>query len=299
MKAAHAPSLVGEIVELGPRVRVRHSDGWWVDIGGLSSTTVKALAELKGNRTINGLCAGLPVAERQVFLKVCEQLTSLGLLRDPSPPAGRIAVLGSGPLAQALIDRVADQMEAIATDAYGAWVSAHTRRLPRCAQFKALSHWSELNAEDVDLVIVASGTVEPDRAMLDHLHRRALPHLIIQAHHGSAAVGPLVDGHTGSCRRCHDLLLTDEDPDWPHVLRTLSRVTANPDPAALDWAVSIATPRILWFIDTRASDLFSTTLQMSATHPGVERAQWPLHQDCADQIVVSHELESTQLGVAA
>ena len=275
----HAPCLKADVVVLRDRVRLRQPDGRWVDVRGLSRDVAEALAQLDGSRTTAGVSLGLSPTDRDAFEKTCAQLTSMGLWADRQR-AGRVAVLGNGPLGQQLVEALRPHVAHIATDTYGSWLSARRRLKGPGGVLRPLTHWSELSGHDVDLVLVASATVEPDRAMLDHLVRTGLPHLLLRAHHDVATVGPFVDGNVGSCVRCHDLMLTDADQLWPDTVGSLSRCDARPESAVLRWAIDVATPRVWWFIDRNASDLHSTTLQLSLAHPGVERVRWPVHAEC-------------------
>jgi len=158
-----------------------------------------------------------------------------------------------------------------------AWVK---QRHPR-ADIGLAPHWTASTPERYRLALIASDTVQPDRAITDHLVRHGLPHLVARAHHGAAVVGPLVAAPDGPCLGCLDLTLADHDPHWPATLIALTTRQARPDPAAAHWAGTQAALEGLWFLRAHGATLASSTVEIDLAHPGVMRRRWRPHPDCA------------------
>ena len=141
-------------------------------------------------------------------------------------------------------------------------------------------HWTQLDT-DTDLVVLATGTVEPDRAITEHLLRRDLAYLVVRAHHGHAWVGPLVAPHSPACLRCLDLAMSTDDPGWPQVLSTLLQSPTAPSPVATGWAAAVTAANVGWFLADGRCDLEASTLEMDQRATGLRRRSWNRHPDCA------------------
>lgn len=160
-----------------------------------------------------------------------------------------------------------------------AWVLA---RHPD-ARIELAPHWTALPVPPTRLAVIASATVQPDRAITDHLARHGLPYLMVRAHHDCATVGPLVDHSGGACLACLDLALADRDAFWPTTVRVLTTRLAEPDPLAAHWAAAQAAYEARWFLRGDGTTLASSTVEIDGGRPGATRRRWQPHHDCACQ----------------
>jgi len=166
-----------------------------------------------------------------------------------------------------------------AAAAITAWVGA---RQP-FATLESAPHWTFITADTTRLAIIASQTVQPDRAITDHLARQGVPYLVVRAHRESAVVGPLVT-HTGdACLACLDLTLADHDRWWPASVCALATRLANPAPMAATWAATHAACEAIWFLRGDGMTLNGTTLEFDPGQAGLARRRWHPHPDCACQ----------------
>ena len=94
----------------------------------------------------------------------------------------------------------------------------------------AVNDVRRLASDGVDLALVVTGTIEPDRVLLDELVRLDLPHLVVRTHRDTAHIGPLVLPGSTACVGCHDLGRSRLDPHWPQVLVRLQSMPARPHP---------------------------------------------------------------------
>jgi len=152
----------------------------------------------------------------------------------------------------------------------------------RCpaSQIEMAPHWTAVTAGLCGVVIVATATAQPDRAITDHLSRQRLPHLLVRAHHDMATVGPLVD-QNGPCLGCLDLTMADHDALWPATLATLIGRPSLPTALAAHWAGSQAALEATWFLRGLGTTLSASTIEIDAAHAGVARRRWHPHADCA------------------
>lgn len=95
------------------------------------------------------------------------------------------------------------------------------------------------------LVVLASDTVEVDRALLARLARRGADHVVLGSHHDRATIGPWVGAGSSACLLCHDHWLAEHDPDYPVVLRHLCRRPAVAEPAVSRWASATLVAHLL------------------------------------------------------
>jgi len=174
-----------------------------------------------------------------------------------------------------------------------AWVMA------RCCQvdIRLAPHWTATSPGEADLVIVATDTVQPDRAITEYLAHKYLPYLVVRAHHDTAVVGPFVDYQDGACLACFDLSLADHDPAWPRVLTVLATRPAFPSAVAAHWAGTQAAMEALWFLRGDGTTLRSGTVEIDGRHAGVARRHWPPHSDCGCGFAL--EADIIQLPLAA
>lgn len=190
--------------------------------------------------------------------------------------AGGIQILVSAPEAPtAAIDPLGHHTTAAA--ALQAWVRD---RLP-AAGIGSAPHWTAMTPEFADLVIVATRTVQPDRAITDHLARQHLPYLVVRAQHDTATVGPLVDHEGGPCLACVDLAVADHDQWWPITLAALTVTQAFPDAITARWAGAQAALEAAWFLTGAGTTLRGSTVEINATDAGVGRRRWDTHEDCS------------------
>jgi len=165
-----------------------------------------------------------------------------------------------------------------AASAVRAWV---TGRCP-AARIETAPHWTSITPVHASIVIVATATVQPDRAITDHLSRQRIPHLVVRAHHDLATIGPLVDA-SGPCLACLDLTQADHDQFWPATLAALITRPSRPTTMAAHWAGAQAAIEATWFMQGAGTTLRASTIEVDAAHAGVARRRWQPHSDCACQ----------------
>jgi hypothetical protein len=147
-------------------------------------------------------------------------------------------------------------------------------------KISTLSHWSKPEAVQLDLTIVACNGPEPDRVITDHLVRNDQPHLLLRCWGNGVSVGPLVVSGQTSCVRCTDLSRSDADPQWPAVLRQLSRMQIDTPPALLAWAASVAAAQTLAFLHGELPESAGSTLELSWPDLVTRLRRWPAHPGC-------------------
>lgn len=285
---AARPKLLGDPYELSDgRVRVRHPDGWWVDLPALPARVLTALRRLDGLRSLDLVGCELRAKERALLDECLRALGGVRLVQNsPTPLMGHVVVLGEGRLARSIVEAVRPVCAEVTTDQWrdggvvGTGPFAPGSARTPLARVRLLGHWGELAVGSADLVIVAPATSEADRALTDHLARHHLPHLMVRAHRGLATLGPLVADASPTCLRCHDLTLSQGDPDWPEELLRLAGLPAEPAEAMVRWASAGVALRAAWFLAGRSSDLFGATLEASIDRPGELRRVWPTYPDC-------------------
>jgi len=235
-----------------------------------------------------------------------EQALADNHLMAPSRPAGRVLLIGGGltaaetalGLAQAGVDVGVSAPEAapVSLDplsehssgaaAVRAWVLARFG----CAKVSLAPHWSAATAGLGDLVVVATDTVQPDRAITEYLAHNYLPYLVVRAHHDTAVVGPLVDHRDGACLACLDLSMADHDEYWPRALAALASHPAFPDSFAARWAGTQAALEAVWYLRGDGTTLRSGTAEIDARHAGVARRRWQPHPDCSCGFALQDEV---------
>jgi len=151
------------------------------------------------------------------------------------------------------------------------------------AKLELAPHWTSITPETTGLVVIASQTVQPDRAITDHLARQGVPYLVVRAHHETAIVGPLVT-HTGdACLACLDLTQADHDEWWPTSVRALTTRLAKPTPLAANWAATQAACEAVWFLRGDGITLSGATVELDGIEAGVVNRRWRAHRDCVCQ----------------
>ena len=164
----------------------------------------------------------------------------------------------------------------------GEALAQRLRRLGNRSRVGTVSHWSELDALAPGLTVVATSTVEPDRAITEHLARHDLPHLVVRRSDDEVRVGPLVEPGRTPCLRCADTLLTATDPRWPETLLTRS---AQPTSAltgriGVAWAAASAAVQVTCYLRTGRADTMGCTLELAADDLLTRVRQWPYHPEC-------------------
>jgi len=224
-----------------------------------------------------------------------EALARYQLIAEPDP-TGLVMVVGGGLTAAAVCLALAESGMTVAISApetapvdvdplgvhtsAAAAVRAWTYERFSQARIEIAQHWTAITPGHASLVIIATETVQPDRAITDYLGRRRIPHLVVRAHHDLAVVGPLID-QTGPCLGCLDLTQADHDQSWPKTLATLSVRPAQPTAVAAHWAGVQAALETAWLMRGSGTTLHGSTIEIGIIHPGVTRRRWLQHKDCA------------------
>ena len=148
------------------------------------------------------------------------------------------------------------------------------------ARIATLSHWSKPETVALDLTVVACERPEPDRAISDHLVRNDQPHLLVRCWGIGVSVGPLIVPGQTSCLRCADLSRSDADPQWPGVLRQLSRLQIDTPPSLHAWAASVAATQTLAFLYGELPESAGSTLELSWPGFVTRLRRWAAHPGC-------------------
>jgi bacteriocin biosynthesis cyclodehydratase domain-containing protein len=203
------------------------------------------------------LCALVPGLDPEWIGWLCQHLSSAGLLTRRSAAARPVLVCGRGRLAATVLSmlRVA---------------GLHPRQVP--------SH-SDLLPADA-LLVVAAGTAEPDRTLLNRLTRSGLEHLVVRAEPARAVAGPLVEPATGPCVRCDDLARAQRDRGWPVLLAQLCTTEVEPDAGLVAWAAATATTAVRARLAGAASELAGRTLELGVSDFRLRSRTWPRQPDC-------------------
>lgn len=216
-----------------------------------------ALELLAEPRTMDELAARLPGLDRCWLDWLCEHLSTAGLLTRAGPAVRPpVLVYGAGSLA------------------------ATTLSLLRAAGMRPrhLAAQADVQPEGA-LVVVASATAEPDRALLNRLAIAGTEHLVVRAGPTRAVVGPLV-GAGGPCVRCDDLARTQLDRGWPVLLARLCGTPVEPDPALAHWAAATATVQLRCRLAGLPSELAGRSLEVGLADFRLRSRSWSLQPDC-------------------
>jgi hypothetical protein len=142
------------------------------------------------------------------------------------------------------------------------------------------NHWSKPEGARLDLTLVSTAMVEPDRVVVDELLRTDQPHLVVRATGASGLVGPLVIPGTTACLGCTDLYRRDRDPAWPSLLTQLSRMRADPTRLVSSWVAAVAATQALSFLAGGEPETRGTTVELSARDHTTRWRAWPPHPAC-------------------
>lgn len=236
---------------------------------------VQALVEPRSLSELQRLAPALTPAWLRWLLT---QLDAAGLLTtqpaDQPADQPRIGLLGAGRLADAIAAGL-ERSEPAEVLRPARARPRQRRRLP-----VPLPHWSEVVDELPGLVVVATDTQEPDRALTDTLTRTGRTHLIVRLESDRAVVGPLVLPGRTPCVRCHDLLRCHYDQAWPRLVAQLSRDRPAPDPVLLAWAASTAVVQIRCHLAGGAPDATGRTLELGSADHVLRVRDWQVHPGC-------------------
>lgn len=213
------------------------------------------------------------------------RLAASGVLTgsQPVPPGGPVVVVGGGPTAHQVVALLAEGgvTEFRAADTTpGDPEVARWRDAAGGARLSVADHWHEALAQPTPLVVVAPRTVEPDRALTDHLRRAGLTHLVVRLEPERAVVGPfVVPGHS-PCVRCLDLARCDLDREWPLLLAQLATTWQESGALATAWASSTAAAHALAWLDRGQVPAVGATLELSSDTLALESRAWSAHPRC-------------------
>jgi len=130
------------------------------------------------------------------------------------------------------------------------------------------------------LVVVAAGTAEPDRTLLNRLAEAGTEHLVVRAEPTRAVVGPLVSPATGPCVRCDDLARARLDRSWPILLAQLCRTPARPDVGLANWAAATASAQVRSRLAGMPSELVGRSLELGIADFRLRARTWPVQPEC-------------------
>ena len=147
-------------------------------------------------------------------------------------------------------------------------------------RISTVSHWSKPESTPLAFTILACDRPEPDRVITDHMVRNDQPHLVVRSWGNGVSVGPLVVPGQTSCLRCADLTRSDADPQWPEVLRQLSRVQIATPPVLLAWAASVAAAQALAFLNGDLPESAGSTLELTWPAFVTRLRHWQAHPTC-------------------
>lgn len=281
----------GEFVDLGAAggIYVCNHRGSAVDLG--KKSAVITYLKMLQTRPLSAVAPRVPGNLRSSFTGYLHKLVEAGLLDTPSSK-GNFGVLGSRLLAEMLILSLSEKASIIYTD----FDLRNLRVIPQ-ARLISMNTWQNIVNHEIDLVLIATDTVEADHALLDFLRLSEMPYLLVKSHRGKAVVGPLVAGQDDPCQKCRDLALSDKQPAWPKLIWSLANRTSVPLPATTSWAVSMATMQADWFINTGKNELSGCALELSRTD--LHRRVWKSHPDCPCGTWKNSSPRKTSLRIAA
>ncbi|MEA5118706.1 MAG: hypothetical protein VB036_13995 [Propionicimonas sp.] len=261
-----------EVLQLGC-----DTDG--VILDGVPAGIAEVVAALHQPRTLaelTRLVSGLPEPWLAWFL---DWLDHTGRLELGERSATQVGVVGSGPLA----DAIAALLRRCAELDVLRLANLHPRPLARRAAGAPLTpvlDWNLVAAGWPRLLVVATDTVEPDRALTDALARAGHCHLVVRLAADRAVVGPLVEPGTTPCLRCLDLVRGAGDPAWPRVLSQLCRARHQPDPVLLTWATATTAGQVRARLAGAVPDLAGRTLEFGGPDHALTTREWQLNPDC-------------------
>lgn len=283
-----------ERVRLLPHLTLLRRDDDEIQLG-VDAEDAVVLADPDGTvtrllRLLDGRCrlgALRTLAEEQAI--PAEQVDDLvatladsGLLQTAPthPTASGVRLIGGGPVAllvgEQLLRAGVDRLLVVDPDGAPWQPSTRVSR----DRVQRAEHWSQPQIDAVDLSVLVSATLEPDRAVAAELTSADHPHLFVRPRAGGAVVGPLVLPGRTSCLRCSDLSRTRTDSAWPRMLAQLCRTPGDWDPVAVDWAAATTTTQVLAHLAGRTVETTSATLELGPRDWSWQRRVWRADPAC-------------------
>jgi len=193
--------------------------------------------------------------------RLLQLLTEAGLIRQwHAAPARTVVVWGTGALAERI---------------HVALQRAELQPLPLGQRV-----WPESNPP---LIVLATGTIEPDRWLTDRLAATGHSSLVIRAEPGRGLVGPFVHPHQSPCLHCLDLLRAERDPQWPLLLAQLCRTRVAPATRLLEWLAGETVAEVARWHAHQPPELIGGTLELRLPELRRTQTRWPPHPDCRCQ----------------
>ncbi len=232
-------------------------------LDGVPSALAHAVGLLAHPCTQEELGTLLPQLDRHWLAWLLARLAEADLLTPAEPePVPSLPVVGVGALAEAVARSVADtRLAPVRVDPAGLAVLP-----PR--------------PDGPELVLVASSTAEPDRALTDTLFREGRSHLVVRIEPDRAVVGPLVVPGQTPCVRCQDLTRVRLDARWPHLLAQLCRAHVRPLPTLLAWAGATAAVQVRAWLAGSTPDTCGAALELGLPDYRLSTRSWPAHPGC-------------------
>ncbi|WP_141211215.1 hypothetical protein [Enemella dayhoffiae] len=229
--------------------------------------------------------------------EVVDQLGRLGLLTrpdSPAPPGDRVRLIGAGAIglavAEAYLLAEAGELQVVDPEppdhalypdvrpTAAESLTAHLRAR-RLGPVRVGAHWYDEQSAGHDLTVVASDTLECDRALTDTLLRQDRAHLLVRPLPDGVLIGPLVVPGQTCCTRCTDLVRRS-DPAWPHLLAQLSRLRVRPGGDLLGWAAATVVQQVRAWSMTGAAETLGATVELRRDTWTLQQRRWPQHPDC-------------------
>jgi len=210
-------------------------------------------------------------------------LTAAGALQCPAPAPGpqaySVRLVGLGPAGELVAEQLlrAGAGRLVTVDPGGtSWTGWGAGR----DRVQRTDHWSQPTIDAVELTVVVTDHLEPDRAITAELTRADHPHLLVRPRVHGAVVGPLVVPGRTSCLRCGDVARTRTDPAWPRMLAQLCRTRGEWDPLAAEWAAALATTQVLAHLAGRSTEVAAATFELGPVNWTWQRRVWPADPSC-------------------
>ncbi len=289
------PKLRADLIALENQTRLIAADGISYELA-TESTVVRALELFDGQHSWNKIVKVFD--DQEVAGQFVSWVRENDLVKSSSKPfAGlRIRLYGANQLASLIAHQLVDlgikqltvidgtptELDIFQTRAEA--LIADLQKSGTTTQICLDDHWL-LAGSLPDLAIVAGPGVEPDRAVLDILHRCGVATLVVTAHHDSARVGPFLVPKFTPCWRCDDLVQCEYDPKWPLASHILSKLPPRPEPYLASWAANQAVLQLISFTASGSSDLFNLVLHWNGTNPGLQYRKRDRHSRCNCQIL--------------
>ena len=186
------------------------------------------------------------------------RLGEAGLVRQWRPQRPRpVVVWGTGPLAERL---------------HGALQRAEFQPLPL-----GQPGWP---GPDRPLIVLATGTCEPDRWLTDRITSAGHPTLVVRADSDRGVIGPFIQPRQTPCLRCLDLLRSELDPRWPLLVAQLCRLRTRPAAALVEWLAGEAVAEVGRWRAGELPELAGRTFELSLSRLQRSSVSWAAHPAC-------------------